>query len=197
MSQNFSKPSASISFVDAFLNPALLRRIGDVHEFDAEGLAIGALADRHDLAQSCGLKTQHVVEENFAVEISVREAVGARIEFFVILLAFDAQRIELGVEMAAHAVGADQHQRPDRIARRLLHIGRRQAAARGLRPGGDLAADDLLDLRPVAVEGGGQVIARRGRPVALFPRRPLRVFRDVSRLILQRLEEIHPVRIDR
>jgi hypothetical protein len=93
------------------------------------------------------------------------EAVGARIELFAVARRLDAERIELGVEMAAHAVGADQHQRADRIARRLVHVGGGDVGALGLRLGGDLGADRLLDLRPVAVERRGQVVARRQRPV--------------------------------
>ena len=37
--------------LDALLDPGLLRGVGDVHELDAERLAVGALADRDDLAQ--------------------------------------------------------------------------------------------------------------------------------------------------
>src|SRR5262249_13382519 len=37
--------------LDARLDPALLRRVGDVHELDAERLAIGAAKDRENLAQ--------------------------------------------------------------------------------------------------------------------------------------------------
>src|SRR5947209_17445273 len=36
--------------LDALLNPGLLLRIRDVHELDAHRLAVGALADRDDLA---------------------------------------------------------------------------------------------------------------------------------------------------
>ena len=42
--------------LDALLHPALLRRIGDVHELDAERLAIGAPQDREDLAQACRIR---------------------------------------------------------------------------------------------------------------------------------------------
>ena len=70
-------------------------------------------------------EAEHVVEEDLAVEIGFGEAIGARIEFFAIARRLDAERIELGMEMAAHAVGADQHQRANRIARRLMDIGRR------------------------------------------------------------------------
>ncbi len=182
---------------DALLNPALLRRIRDVHEFYAQRLAIGALTDRDDLTQRCGLKTQYMVEENLAIEIGIGEAVGARIEFLVILLALDTKRIEIGVEVTAHPVGANQHQRAHRIARGLLHVSRSEGAAGGLRLGCDLAANGLFDLSPVAVERVGQIVSWRGRPVGLFPGRALRVLGDVRGLIFQRLEEINPVGIDR
>src|SRR6185369_14341663 len=102
--------------LDALLNPGLLRRVGDVHELDAERLAVGALADRDDLAQRAVFEAEHVIEEDLAVEIGVGEAVGARIEFFAVPRRLDPQRIELGEEMTADAVGADQHQGAPRIA---------------------------------------------------------------------------------
>src|ERR1700733_4028539 len=37
--------------LDALLNPGFLRGVGDVHELDAERLAVGALADRNDVTQ--------------------------------------------------------------------------------------------------------------------------------------------------
>src|SRR5438309_10439120 len=54
--------------LDALLDPGLLRRVADVHELDAEGLAVGALADRNDLAQAAVCKTKHVIEQDLAVE---------------------------------------------------------------------------------------------------------------------------------
>lgn len=63
-----------------------------------------------------------MIEENLAIEIGVREPVGARIEFFVVLLALDTERIEIGVEVTAHAVGANQHQGAHRIAGRQVDI---------------------------------------------------------------------------
>ena len=80
---------------------------------------------RDDFAQRAVFETEHVVEEDLAVEIGFDEAVGTRIELFAVARRFDAERIELGVEMTAHAVGADQHQRANRVARRLVHVGRR------------------------------------------------------------------------
>ena len=92
---------------DALLDPALLLRVRDVHELDAERLAVGALQDRDDLAHGAELEPEHVVEEDLAVEVGVAEAVGARIEFSSRL---EAERIEVA-EMHRASVGANQHQR--------------------------------------------------------------------------------------
>src|SRR5215475_2714691 len=92
--------------LDALLDPGLLRGIGDVHELDAERLTVGALADRDDLAQRAVFEAEDVIEEDLAVEIGLAEAVRARIELLPIARRLDAERIELGVEVAAHAVGA-------------------------------------------------------------------------------------------
>src|SRR3954452_9052587 len=56
---------------DALLNPALLRGVADVHELYAQGLAVGAFADRDDLAQRRVFHSQHVIEEYLAVEIAL------------------------------------------------------------------------------------------------------------------------------
>ncbi len=52
--------------------------IGDVHELDAERLAIGALEDRDDFADGAEFEPQHVVEEDLAVPVGFREAVMGR-----------------------------------------------------------------------------------------------------------------------
>ena len=71
------------------------------------------------------------------------------------------------------------------------------SAALGLRLGGELGADRLFDFRPVAVERGGQLVARRQRPVVAAPGRPLGVLADVGRGVLQALEELLPLGVDR
>ena len=100
-----------------------------MHEFDAERLAIGAAQDADDLAHRREVEPEHLVEEDLAVHVGFAEAVGLRIELRLVRLFLDAERIELGVEVAAHAVGADQHQGMDGVARRLLHVAGRQIDA--------------------------------------------------------------------
>src|SRR6266849_8944251 len=63
---------------DALLDPGLLRAVGDVHELDAERLAVGAFADRNDFAKRSVFKTENMIEEDLAVEIALRKTVGAR-----------------------------------------------------------------------------------------------------------------------
>ena len=138
-----------------------------------------------------------MIEEDLAVEIGFAEAVGARVELFAVARGFDAERIELGVEVTTHAVGADQHQRADGVARGLEDVGGRDIRALGLRLGGDLGADRLLDFGPVAVEGGGQVVLRGQRPVGALPGRALGVLPDVGGLVVEALEELLPLGVDR
>ncbi len=92
--------------LDALLDPALLLGIGDVHELDPERLAVGALEDRQHLAQGAELEAEHVVEEDRPVEIGIGESVAAGIELLGVLARLEAERIEIGMEMAAHA---DRH----------------------------------------------------------------------------------------
>src|ERR1700730_14815195 len=108
---------------DTLLNPTFLGAAGDVQKFDTERLAIGAPQDGDDLADGPEFEAQHLVEKDRTVEIGFAKAVGARIEFLFVLDRLEPERIEVGVEMAARPIGADQHQRPYRVARRALDIG--------------------------------------------------------------------------
>ena len=120
--------------LDAFLQPRLLDRVGDMHELDAERLAIGALKDGEDFADRREFEPQHVVEEDLAVVIGFGETVMRRGELLVIDALLETQRIQIGMQVAAHAVGADHHQRMQRIARGLLHMLLGQRNALGLGP---------------------------------------------------------------
>ena len=106
------------------LDPGLLVGVLDVHELDADRAAIGLAQDGHDLAQRGGLAAKHVVDEDRLVEVVVGETIGARIEFGMRPGNLQPERIEPRLQMAAHAVGADQH----------------QGAQRGDRGGADLLA---------------------------------------------------------
>src|ERR1700730_14017535 len=186
-----------VGTLDALLDPGLLRRVGDVHELDAERLAVSAFADRDDLPQAAVFQAKHMIEEDLAVEIGLCETVGARIEFLAIARWLDPERVELGVEMTAHAIGADQHQRAHGIAGRLMDVGRRYFGALGLHLGRDLAANRLLDRGPVAVERGGQVVARGQRPVVAPPGGSVGGLLNVDRSVFEAFEEFLPFGGDR
>src|ERR1700761_4485825 len=92
--------------LDALLDPAFLGAVRDVQEFDAERLTIGAAQNADDLAHRAEFETEHFVEENRTVQIGIGETVSARIEFLLVLLRLKPERIEIGVKMAARAIGA-------------------------------------------------------------------------------------------
>ncbi len=92
-SRNFSKPSdfdqlvehGALAFarelnllvlaLDALLDPAFLRGVGDVHELHAQSLAIGAAQDGENFAHGREFEAEHHVEEDLAIEIGFGEAV--------------------------------------------------------------------------------------------------------------------------
>src|SRR5829696_8880668 len=160
-----------VGTLDALLDPGLLDRIGDVHELDAERLAVGAVQYGDDLADGAELEAEHVVEEDLAVPIGFREAVMGRMQFLVVRARIDVERIELRMQVAAHAIGTDQHDGANGVAGRLLHVDLADLDALGFRLRLDLVADRLLDLGPVAVEGGDEFAVGVDRPVRLFPGR--------------------------
>ena len=114
----------------------------------------------------------------------------------MILAGLHAQRIELGVEMAAHAEGADHHKGAHAVAGGALDVGCGDLGPLGLTLGLQLVADDLLHIAPIAIEGGDRVIARRHRPVGLLPGGALRIARDGGRIVLEGCEEFAPGGVD-
>ena len=141
---------------------------------------------------------EHVVDEDLAVVVGLGEAVGRRRQLVVVLERLgDAERIEIGVQMAAHAVGADHHDGAHGIARRLLHV---RIGGRGAVRGGlvrTFFSMTLLDHAPVAVERRDQFAIGLQRPGRLRPGGALGVLPDVVGVVLQRGEEILPFRVDR
>ncbi len=134
-----------------------------------------------------------------------------RVQLLVVTTRGQPQRVELGVEVAAHAVGADQHDRPHRILRRLLDgdAGRGQHAAGDsaidrltgkrvalLLLGNDLVADGLLQGGPIAVHSRDQLAVQRNGPVRPLPRSARGVLLDQGLVLAERLEEILPLGID-
>ena len=113
--------------LDAALDPGLLVRVLDVHELDADRPAIGLAQHLQHLPRRRGLETQHVVDEDRPIHVGRAEAVGRGIEFRVRRRHLQAERIELGFEMAAHTIGTNHHQRPQAV----LGSGAHSIARRG------------------------------------------------------------------
>ncbi|GBD41382.1 hypothetical protein HRbin39_00763 [bacterium HR39] len=102
--------------LDGALDPGLLVRILDVHELHTHRAAVGAVEHLHDLAQRRLLEAEDVIEVEFTVPVGLGEAVGARIQLGVVGAAGEPQRIEVGDQVSAHAIGADHHDQPQVIA---------------------------------------------------------------------------------
>ncbi len=99
----------------ARLDPGLLVRILNVHELDADLGAVGLAQDLDDPAQARLLQAEDVVEEELAVQIGLGEAVGTGVELRVLIAAGEAKRVEIGEQVAANPIGADQHHDPQMI----------------------------------------------------------------------------------
>jgi hypothetical protein len=119
------------------------------------------------------------------------------VQLLVARTRIDAERVEVGMEMAAHAIGPDQHQGTDRVARRLQDLGLREFGSLDLRLGLDLVADRLLDLAPIAVEGRDEFAVHRLGPARPFPGCAPRILDDGLRIVLEGPEEGLPLGIDR
>ena len=94
------------------------------------------------------LEAEHAVDEDRAVEVGVGEAVGFGLQLAVHLAVGEAERIEVGGEMAHDAIGADQHQRADAVLRRAQRGGRRHLEAERVRLGLQACARIVRSVAP-------------------------------------------------
>ena len=127
--------------LDALLDPAALLGIHDVHVLDADGAAVGVAQDAEDRAHlhEAALAAEGAGRE-LAVEVPQGQAVRLDLEVGVAALAV-LQRVGVGHQVAAHAVGVDQLLDPRLLAdlvvvararcRRPSGSARRGSAARG------------------------------------------------------------------
>jgi len=122
-----------------------------MHKLDAERLAVGALENGHDLPQRAN-SSRGRDQGISCVVVRIGEAVRTRIELLRILRRLEAERIEICVQVATRPIGANQHERLNRVACCLLHGAGRYFNAFGLGRGQHFVADTLLDLSPVGVE---------------------------------------------
>ena len=154
--------------LDPVLDEAPLLDVRDVHVFEADVAAVGLLQHAHDLAHRGLLEAQRPEQEDRAVEVGVGEAMIGWGEVRRHVHPRQAERVEPRREVAAHAIGADQHHRADRIvgsAADLVGAG----ASRGRAIGDGLP--DLLDRRLRRVEPEVQLVELLDRPVRPLPAR--------------------------
>ena len=120
--------------LEPVLDPLPLLGIGDMHVLRADMLAVDALQNIEDLAKRAELEAERAAEIDRPVVVRLGEAVGSRPELRMLLAGRELERIELGDEMAARAVVADQHAGGKRVPRRGKRLllgegGRRQHLA--------------------------------------------------------------------
>ena len=94
--------------LDLVLDPALLVQVLDVHVLDADGAAVGVAQDPQDLAEDRLVLAAEAAREELAVEVPDREPVGGGVELGRHPRLFPPQRVEVGDEVAAHPVDADE-----------------------------------------------------------------------------------------
>ena len=98
-----------------------------MHIFEADGAAVIGTQHLNYFTHGRLPETEHAAQINGAIQRLARETVIFRGELGRYLALGKAERIEIGSEVAAHTIGADQHHRADRIVRRLLDLRRRLA----------------------------------------------------------------------
>ena len=103
-----------VAVLEPPLNPLPLGEHLDMHVLDTDAPAIDLAQQTDDLAQGRALAPEQIVNENLSVEIGFGKPVGPVVQFRVTGAPLDPERVEIGFEMAAHAIGADQVQGADR-----------------------------------------------------------------------------------
>ena len=94
--------------LDLGLDPLLLVGVLDVHVLDADGAAVRVAQHAEQVAEAHLVDAADAVGEELAVEVPDRQPVGRGVEFAWRVRLLPSQRIEVGDEVAAHAVDADQ-----------------------------------------------------------------------------------------
>ena len=134
-----------VRLLDALLDPAALLGVLDVHVLDADGAAVGVAQDAEDVAQlheAAALAAERAGGE-LAVEVPQRQAVRLDLEVGVAALLV-LQRVGVGHDVAAHAVGVDQLEDPGLLADLVVVAGRDVARPADRLVGDPQRAEDLV-----------------------------------------------------
>ena len=190
-----SEADLAILTLDAALQPGLLLGVVDVEEFIADGAAIEATQLFENFARRGRVETQHAIDEHGVVESGAGEAVLGGIKRRLRRLRRDAERIEIGLEMADHPVSADHLHRMDRLLGRFL----RACGVGG--PTSNCFGAFRVSLirrgrRGLAGQGKGGVVTGQCGALAARPGRALAQLRCGQIAFAQAGEIILPGRID-
>ncbi len=112
----------AVGSLHALLDPLALLGVLDVHVLDARGAAVGVAQDAEDVAQLHEAVCAERPRGELAVEVPQGEPVGLDVEVGVAALAV-LQRVGVGHQVAAHAVGVDQLEDPGLLADLVLVVG--------------------------------------------------------------------------
>jgi len=96
-----------VGLLQALLEPAALLRLLDVHVLDADRAAVGVAQHAEDLAQQHRAPAAEAAGDELAVEIPEGQPVARDVEVGVAALAV-LEGVDVGHQVAAHAVGVDQ-----------------------------------------------------------------------------------------
>ena len=94
-----------------FLEPLLLLRVLNVHEFHTDGATVGFAQDVEDFPQCRIWLSAELARKELSVQIPQRQSVISRVEFGV-MVRFVHERIKMSNEVATNAVRVDQLYHP-------------------------------------------------------------------------------------
>jgi len=122
--------AAMLGALQVVLDPGPLDRVLQVHELEADAPAIVPAQHGQDLSQRRALEPELAVDEDWPVVVALREAVARRVEVSMRGYRLELQRVEIRLEMTAHAISPDQRDRAYRIAGRGFATRRRRGCNR-------------------------------------------------------------------
>src|SRR5262245_2950266 len=157
----------------AVLNPRPLLGVGAVHVLGADMAAVGRLETVEDLAERRTFEAENAADIDRTIVVALGEAVGLGLKLGMLASLDQFERVELGGEVAAGAIIADQHAGGERVARcgkgvalaaYALRACGKQSPLRLWRPGGAarFGQHALLVVFEVGEEGAPIGIDRGG-----------------------------------
>ena len=105
--------------LDPLLDPLALRRVHDVHVLDADGAAVGVAQHPEDVAQLHELLAVEPADRELPVQVPQGQAVGEHVQVGVPALPV-VQRVGVGHQVPAGAVGVDDLQHPGGLVHRAV-----------------------------------------------------------------------------